>query len=83
MINQINEGLKCVALSSVKFYRNYISSMMLPRCRFHPCCSAYAQKAIEKKGFWRGLQMAGWRLLRCHPFSRASFYDPIEEENDR
>ncbi|MBL7092147.1 MAG: membrane protein insertion efficiency factor YidD [Candidatus Omnitrophica bacterium] len=63
---------------AIDFYRNCISRLMLPRCRFYPTCSAYAREAIEKKGLWPGLGMSLKRLLRCHPFSRAHFFDPME-----
>ena len=63
---------------AIDFYRNFLSRLMLPRCRFIPSCSAYAREAIEKKGLWRGLGMALRRLFRCHPFSRACVYDPVK-----
>ncbi|MGZ3688495.1 MAG: membrane protein insertion efficiency factor YidD [Bdellovibrionota bacterium] len=45
-------------------------------CRFHPTCSDYAREAIEMRGYLRGSFLALWRILRCHPFSRAG-YDPV------
>ncbi|MCQ9207874.1 MAG: membrane protein insertion efficiency factor YidD [Omnitrophica bacterium] len=50
---------------------------MLPRCRFYPSCSAYTSEAIKKKGLGRGLVLSLRRLLRCHPFNRNNFYDPV------
>ena len=38
------------------------------RCRFYPSCSEYALTAIATHGPVRGLGLAIWRLLRCHPF---------------
>ena len=32
---------------------------------------------IEKYGVVRGLLMAAWRILRCHPFARGG-YDPVK-----
>ncbi len=64
-------------IALIDFYRNYISGLMLPKCRFYPTCSAYARQALQKKGLFRGLMMTGKRLLRCHPFNRSSFYDPV------
>lgn len=69
------------ATFAIDFYRKYISCLMLPRCRFHPSCSAYAGEAIKKKGLGQGLALSLKRLLRCHPFSRADFYDPLEQED--
>ncbi|MBI4426106.1 MAG: membrane protein insertion efficiency factor YidD [Candidatus Kerfeldbacteria bacterium] len=45
-------------------------------CRFHPSCSSYAIKALERYGLIRGLWLAGWRLLRCNPWS-AGGLDPV------
>lgn len=70
--------MKTVVIALIDFYRNYISGLMLPKCRFYPTCSAYARQALQKKGLVRGLLMASRRLLRCHPFNRSSFYDPVK-----
>ncbi|UCB56715.1 MAG: membrane protein insertion efficiency factor YidD [Candidatus Omnitrophota bacterium] len=75
----IQKVLKKAVISAIDFYRNSISCLMLPRCRFYPSCSAYAREAVEKKGLWRGLRMSLGRLLRCHPFSRRGFFDPVNE----
>jgi len=40
-----------------------------PTCKYHPSCSAYASQAIHKHGIVRGSLKAGWRLLRCNPWS--------------
>ena len=46
-------------------------SPLLPAgtCKFHPSCSAYALEALRRYGLARGSVLAGWRLLRCHPWS--------------
>lgn len=49
-------------------YRRWISPALPPRCRFYPSCSEYALTAIATHGPIRGLGLAIWRLLRCHPF---------------
>ncbi len=48
------------------------------RCRYEPTCSAYAADSIRRFGVGRGVLLAGWRLLRCNPFSRGGF-DPVPE----
>jgi putative membrane protein insertion efficiency factor len=35
-------------------------------CKYHPTCSQYALDALRV----RGSVLAGWRLLRCNPWSR-------------
>jgi putative membrane protein insertion efficiency factor len=38
-------------------------------CKYHPSCSQYALDAFEQYGLLRGSAKAGWRLLRCNPWS--------------
>jgi putative membrane protein insertion efficiency factor len=40
-----------------------------PTCKYHPSCSQYAVDAIREFGPLKGLVLAGWRLLRCNPWS--------------
>jgi uncharacterized protein len=45
-------------------------------CKYEPTCSHYAEQAIRTYGPLRGTLMAGWRVLRCNPWSRGG-YDPV------
>ena len=45
-------------------------------CKYHPSCSQYAIDAVRQKGLLRGSLLAGWRLLRCNPWSHGGF-DPV------
>ena len=45
-------------------------------CRFHPTCSEYGYKAIEKYGLIKGGFMAFWRILRCNPWNKGG-HDPV------
>ena len=38
-------------------------------CRFHPSCSEYGYQAIKKYGVIVGGVKAGWRIIRCNPWS--------------
>ena len=38
-------------------------------CKYHPSCSEYALQAFRELGLVRGAIVAGWRLLRCNPWS--------------
>ncbi len=69
--------MKRIAIKLISFYRNHISGLKLPTCRFYPTCSQYAHDAIEKKGFVSGAILALMRILRCHPLSKGG-YDPVE-----
>ncbi|MDR1677979.1 MAG: membrane protein insertion efficiency factor YidD [Deltaproteobacteria bacterium] len=60
----------------LRFYQKYISPLKPPTCRFYPSCSTYAIEAFSRHGFWYGLCLSLWRLLRCQPFS-AGGYDPV------
>ncbi len=66
---------KCLLLL-IKGYRIFISPLKPPTCRFVPSCSEYALQAIEKYGPLKGLKMAFWRILHCHPFHPGG-YDPV------
>lgn len=57
-------------------YRNLISPLLAPRCRFYPSCSAYALEAVQVHGALRGSWLAARRLSRCHPF-HAGGLDPV------
>ena len=57
-------------------YQRWISPALLPACRYVPSCSQYALEAVELHGALRGSLLAGWRVLRCHPFVRGG-YDPV------
>jgi uncharacterized protein len=46
-------------------------------CRFHPSCSQYMYKAVEKRGVIVGVGLGVWRILRCNPFSKGGF-DPVK-----
>jgi len=65
--------------AAIRFYSRFISPAWGRRCRYEPTCSRYALEAVEKLGVARGLILAGWRLLRCNPFSRGG-YDPVEAQ---
>lgn len=68
--------MKAVALALIRLYQATLSPLLGNRCRFHPTCSAYAQEAITKYGFFRGVYLGTRRLLRCHPF-HAGGVDPV------
>jgi putative membrane protein insertion efficiency factor len=69
-----------ILLALLRFYRRWISPalhILAPGgCKFLPTCSEYASIAIATHGPLKGIGMAGWRLLRCHPFTRGGF-DPV------
>lgn len=68
--------MKTVLIYMIKFYRNCISPMTGPHCKFTPTCSQYGLEAIEKYGALKGSLLTIWRILRCNPFSKGG-YDPV------
>jgi putative membrane protein insertion efficiency factor len=70
--------MKHVMIWLIGLYRKYISPLKPPCCRFTPTCSAYAIEAFQKRGFFAGLILTIWRILRCNPFGRGG-YDPVPE----
>ena len=69
--------MKRVMLSLIRFYRKHISPATPPSCRFSPTCSAYAYEAINKYGALKGGWLTFKRLLRCNPFYKGDYYDPV------
>ena len=63
----------------IRLYQRLISPVLGQRCKYHPSCSAYALQAIRTYGILRGVVLAGWRLLRCNPWSHGG-YDPVEQQ---
>ncbi|MBW1896712.1 MAG: membrane protein insertion efficiency factor YidD [Deltaproteobacteria bacterium] len=63
-------------LALIRAYQYILSPLFIPACRFHPTCSEYAFKAIDRYGVLRGSWMALRRILRCHPF-RPGGFDPV------
>ncbi|MCL2810509.1 MAG: membrane protein insertion efficiency factor YidD [Clostridia bacterium] len=69
--------MKKLMLALLRFYRRQISPLYPPSCRFDPTCSTYAVEAIEKYGAAKGGWLAVRRVLKCHPFHRGGYYDPV------
>ncbi|MBE6911206.1 MAG: membrane protein insertion efficiency factor YidD [Ruminococcaceae bacterium] len=69
--------MKSLLIKIILFYRRNISPNKKPCCRFTPTCSQYALEAVEKYGVCKGGYLAIRRILRCHPFSKKSGYDPV------
>ena len=70
--------MKYLMIWLISLYRKIISPLKPPCCRFTPSCSAYAIEAFQKRGFFIGLILTVWRILRCNPFSKGG-YDPVPE----
>jgi putative membrane protein insertion efficiency factor len=71
--------LRLAATSPIVVYQRLISPAMPQRCKYHPTCSRYAVEAIREYGILKGAVLAGWRLLRCNPWSYGG-YDPVHAQ---
>ena len=75
--------MKYLCIWLIRFYQKVLSPLKRnPTCRFTPTCSAYAIEAFQKRGFFVGLGLTVWRILRCNPFC-AGGYDPVPEKRPR
>lgn len=68
-----------MATAPISLYRRFISPAIPRRCKYHPTCSSYATQSIREFGILRGLVLAGWRVVRCNPWSHGG-YDPVERQ---
>jgi putative membrane protein insertion efficiency factor len=75
----VSDRARRIAIAPIRVYQRFISPALPRRCKYEPTCSLYAVQAIRRFGILRGLVLAGWRLLRCNPFSHGGF-DPVEAQ---
>jgi uncharacterized protein len=73
------KALRTAAVAPIRLYQRLISPALGQRCKYYPSCSQYAVQAVRSFGILRGLVLAGWRLLRCNPWSHGGF-DPVEDQ---
>ena len=72
-------ALRSLAVLPIRLYQRLVSPLLGPRCRYHPTCSEYAVQSIKSYGILRGVVLAGWRILRCNPWSAGGF-DHVEDQ---
>ena len=70
-------AVKRVLLLLIRLYQKHISPGLPRRCRFSPTCSQYALEAITKYGALKGGWLTLKRLLRCNPFYKGDYFDPV------
>ena len=71
--------MRYLAIVLVYVYRYTIGVFFPPSCKYHPSCSEYAIQALRRYGLLRGSVLAGWRLLRCNPWSHGGV-DQVEDQ---
>jgi uncharacterized protein len=73
--------VKYLAIALVYLWRYTIGLLFPPSCKYYPSCSSYAIGALKEFGIVRGTLLAGWRLLRCNPWSHGGVdYPPRRGE---
>lgn len=65
-----------LAVLLLRAYQRLLSPLLGPRCKYSPTCSEYAVQAISTCGILRGAVLAGWRVVRCNPWSHGG-HDPV------
>ena len=71
--------MRQLAIAPIRVYQILLSPFFAGCCKYHPSCSQYAIDAIREHGVVRGAVLAGWRLLRCNPWSHGG-HDPVEAQ---
>lgn len=71
--------MRWLMLLLIRFYRNFISPLKPPCCRYYPTCSLYALQAVNRFGALKGGFLAVRRILRCNPWSPGGF-DYVPEQ---
>ena len=62
--------MRYLGIAAVQAWRWSFGLLTPPgTCKYHPSCSQYAIDAFRAHGLCKGAVLAGWRLLRCHPWS--------------
>lgn len=70
--------MRYIGIYLVKAYQLMISPYFPSCCRYYPTCSQYAIRAMQTHGLLKGVGLAGWRILRCNPWSDGG-EDPVPE----
>ncbi|MBR2381797.1 MAG: membrane protein insertion efficiency factor YidD [Clostridia bacterium] len=69
--------MKRICIKLVRFYQKHLSHLKgQPTCRFRPTCSQYSIEAFMEWGFFIGIGLTAWRILRCNPYCKGG-YDPV------
>ena len=69
--------VRSIAIAPIRLYQLLISPLLPANtCKYHPTCSEYSSLAIRKQGVFKGVPLAGWRLLRCNPWSHGGIDYP-------
>jgi putative membrane protein insertion efficiency factor len=71
--------MRYLGIGLVHVYRWTLGPVFGGRCKYYPSCSQYALDALREFGLVKGSLLAGWRLLRCNPWS----YGGVDHAHDQ
>ena len=71
--------MKFILLPLIKMYQWLISPILGNNCRHIPTCSEYTFEAIKSHGAIKGVALGAKRIIKCHPWTEAS-YDPVPKK---
>lgn len=71
--------MRTALTAPIRLYQRAVSPLVGRHCKYHPTCSAYAIDAIREFGAVKGLVLAGWRLVRCNPWSHGGVDYPRDQ----
>lgn len=65
-----------IFIGMIMIYRNMISPLLRPACRYYPTCSEYGLEAIRKYGPLKGGWLTLKRIVSCNPWGGHG-HDPV------
>ncbi|MBC7290765.1 MAG: membrane protein insertion efficiency factor YidD [Actinotalea sp.] len=75
LLRLVRRSPQLLLLGLLWVYRNVVSPLTGPTCRYYPSCSSYAVVAVRRHGALRGSWLAVRRLGRCHPWAAGGVDD--------
>ena len=69
MIYHLVRVPRYVGMGLIRAYQYTVSPYFGQTCKYYPSCSHYGFRAVERHGLIVGGALAGWRILRCNPWS--------------
>ena len=76
-MNAVLRAPRYAGVGLVWAWRLTVGVLFPTSCKYEPSCSEYAIQAVRKHGLVKGSALAGWRLLRCNPWSHGG-HDPVQ-----
>lgn len=69
-----------LAIKTIRLYQLTLSPFIGMHCKYEPTCSQYACECFAHYGFFKGLGLSAWRILRCNPWSYGGHDPAVKKE---